>query len=104
MNPDYYLQRGPGCFDSNGNPLDLSTCNDKRDKDSLKKWCTTEFQPKDQNGAPDSTYIAETDVEKDLHGIAVTKAIIDMTEKKAQISFLRPMTALSPYDSDLVEG
>jgi hypothetical protein len=52
----------------------------------------------------DASYVAETDEEKDTHGIGVLKTIIDATEKKTKITFMRPMVSQSLYDTDLVAG
>jgi|TARA_B110000285_G_C14979967_1_gene540846 hypothetical protein len=62
-----------------------------------------QWDPKNQAG--ETYYVAPnadgSEDNFDPYGIAVLNNIIDKTEKRAHITFIRPMKALSQYDIDL---
>ena len=55
------------------------------------------------SGSDDPALTPEV-INYDTYGIAVTKAIIDRSDKVATISFMRPIKALHPNDLDITEG
>lgn len=75
---------------------------DFNQQDDITNWCTLPWDPKDQSG--NSYYVtpnADNQDRLDPYGIAVLETMIDKTEKRAHITFIRPMKALSDYDIDL---
>ena len=40
----------------------------------------------------------------DTYGIAVTQQVINIADKVASVSFMRPIKAIHPHDLDILEG